>query len=137
VEGSATFSEADAFRRALEALARALSRSSVDRYRFASSSHAGIEYELTIDGADVICNCPGFEYRGQCRHARDLKAALTAGLGVPAGYTPHSSWRATIGSTRKARRAGTNPASAEVASITIIATIVVDGILAWRSMRTA
>jgi SNF2 family DNA or RNA helicase len=81
-----TPAETEALRRALEALARALTVRPVERYRFASTSHAGVEYELTIDGADVICNCPGFEYRGQCRHARDLKAALAAGLPAPDGY---------------------------------------------------
>ncbi len=69
--------ETVALRRALEALAKALSGPSVERYRFASASHPGVEYEITVDGADVICTCPGFEYRGQCRHARDLKAFLT------------------------------------------------------------
>ena len=79
--------EAAALTRALETLARALSGPSVERYRFASTSHAGVEHELTIDGADVVCSCPGFEYRGQCRHARDLKAALAAGTPAPAGYS--------------------------------------------------
>jgi hypothetical protein len=78
--------ETAALRRAIEALARALSGPAVKRYRFASTSHAGIEHELTIDGADVVCSCPGFEYRGQCRHARDLKAALAAGTPAPEGY---------------------------------------------------
>ena len=73
--------------RALEILARALSVPSVERYRLVSTSHAGVEYELTIDGADVVCSCPGFEYRGQCRHARDLKAALAAGTPAPVGYS--------------------------------------------------
>ena len=59
----------------------------VERYRLASTSHAGVEHELTIDGADVVCSCAGFEYRGQCRHARDLKAALAAGTPAPAGYS--------------------------------------------------
>lgn len=79
--------EIAALGRALQTLARALSGPSVERYQFASASHAGVEYELTIDGADVVCSCAGFEYRGQCRHARDLKAALAAGTLVPAGYS--------------------------------------------------
>jgi hypothetical protein len=79
--------ETAALRRALEALAKALSGPSVERYRFASTSHPGIQYEITVEGADVICTCPGFEYRGQCRHARDIKAALAAGKDAPAGYT--------------------------------------------------
>jgi hypothetical protein len=37
--------------------------------------------------ADVTCSCPGFEYRGQCRHARDIKAALASGQPVPVRYT--------------------------------------------------
>ncbi len=78
--------ETEALKRALAALARALRGPSVERYRFASTTQPGVEYELTIDGADVICNCRGFEYRGQCRHARDLKTALAEGLAVPAGY---------------------------------------------------
>jgi SNF2 family DNA or RNA helicase len=78
--------EAAAFRRALEALAKALSGPAVERYRFASASHPGVEYEITVDGADVVCTCPGFEYRGQCRHARDIKAAVAAGGRVPDGY---------------------------------------------------
>jgi hypothetical protein len=35
----------------------------------------------------VTCSCPGFEYRGQCRHARDVKAALAEGKPVPGQYT--------------------------------------------------
>jgi hypothetical protein len=84
--------EMAALKRALEALAAALTGPAVGRYAFASSSKAGVEYELTVDGSDVSCNCAGFEYRGQCRHARDLKAALAAGLPVPPGYRPVSSY---------------------------------------------
>jgi SWI/SNF-related matrix-associated actin-dependent regulator of chromatin subfamily A-like protein 1 len=83
-----TTEEAAALGRALEALARALTGPSVERYRFASTTQSGVEYELTIDGADVICSCRGFEYRGQCRHARDLKTALAEGQPVPHGYRP-------------------------------------------------
>ena len=78
--------ETDALRRALEALARALSAPPAERYRFSSASHPGVEYEITVDGPDVFCTCPGFEYRGQCKHTRELKAALTAGATIPAGY---------------------------------------------------
>jgi SWI/SNF-related matrix-associated actin-dependent regulator 1 of chromatin subfamily A len=78
--------EKAALKRALELLARALAVPSVERYRLVSASHAGVEYELTIDGADVVCTCAGFEYRGQCRHARDLKAAIAAGTPAPAAY---------------------------------------------------
>ena len=78
--------ETAALARALESLAKALSGTAPERYRFASASHPGVEYEITVHGADVVCSCPGFEYRGQCRHARDIKAALAAGQPVPAGY---------------------------------------------------
>jgi len=79
--------ETAALKHALETLARALAGPPVERYRLASTSHPGVEYEITVDGADVACTCPGFEYRGQCRHARDVKAAVAAGRPAPAGYT--------------------------------------------------
>ena len=82
-----TREETDALRRALEALARALSAPPAERYRFASASHPGVEYEITVDGTDVFCTCPGFEYRGQCRHARDIKDAIAKGRDIPVGYT--------------------------------------------------
>ena len=78
--------EIAALRHALESLARALRGPAVERYRFASASHAGVEYELTVEGADITCSCPGFDYRGQCRHARDLKSALAEGHAVPDGF---------------------------------------------------
>jgi hypothetical protein len=78
--------EMEALKRAVDALARALSAPSVERYRYSSASHAGVEYEITVDGADVMCTCPGFEYRGQCRHARDIKAAVAEGKPAPTGY---------------------------------------------------
>ena len=76
----------DALKRALDALARVLAGPSTNRYRIASTSQAGLDYVITADGADVTCTCPGFEYRGQCRHARDVKTALAAGSAVPAIY---------------------------------------------------
>jgi len=78
--------ETAALTRALESRAKALAVTAPERYRFASASHPGVEYEITVDGADVVCSCPGFEYRGQCRHARDIKTALATGTPVPAGY---------------------------------------------------
>ena len=76
----------DALRRALEALARVLSGPVVTCYRIASTSQPSVDYLITADGADVTCSCPGFEYRGQCRHARDVKTALAAGSAVPDAY---------------------------------------------------
>ena len=43
-------------------------------------------YNIVADETDVTCSCPGFEYRGQCRHARDIKSALATGKAVPAQY---------------------------------------------------
>jgi SWI/SNF-related matrix-associated actin-dependent regulator of chromatin subfamily A-like protein 1 len=78
--------EIRALTRALEALVKVLSGPASRRFRIASTSHAGLEYEIAVVDADVTCTCPGFEYRGQCRHARDVKAALASGQPVPARY---------------------------------------------------
>jgi Helicase conserved C-terminal domain/SWIM zinc finger len=78
--------ELQALARALEGLVKVLSGPSARRFRISSGSHQGVEYEIVAVDADVTCSCPGFEYRGQCRHARDVKAALAAGQPVPAAY---------------------------------------------------
>jgi SWI/SNF-related matrix-associated actin-dependent regulator 1 of chromatin subfamily A len=78
--------EVQALARALEALVKVLSGPSSRRFRIASTSHHGVDYEITVVDADVTCNCPGFEYRGQCRHARDVKAALASGKPAPPQY---------------------------------------------------
>jgi SWI/SNF-related matrix-associated actin-dependent regulator 1 of chromatin subfamily A len=78
--------EIQALTRALEGLVKVLSGPSARRFRISSSSHTGVEYEIVAIDADVTCSCPGFEYRGQCRHARDVKAALAAGGPVPPRY---------------------------------------------------
>ena len=79
--------EVHALARALEALVKVLSGPSARRFRISSESHQGVHYDVVVVDADVTCSCPGFEYRGQCRHARDVKAALAAGQPVPAQYT--------------------------------------------------
>ncbi|HKG91670.1 MAG TPA: DEAD/DEAH box helicase [Gemmatimonadaceae bacterium] len=71
---------------ALLALARVLSGPAAERYRAVSSSRPGQFYVLDVDRGDVSCTCPGFEYRGQCSHARTLKAALAAGRQLPPGF---------------------------------------------------
>ena len=76
-------------RKALLALARALKGPEATKYRVASASSPGAHYMLVVsDGQDVECSCPGFEYRGACRHARNLKQALASGAGAPPGYEP-------------------------------------------------
>jgi SWI/SNF-related matrix-associated actin-dependent regulator of chromatin subfamily A-like protein 1 len=84
--GVRSATEIEALKRALQGLLKVLSGPTSRRFRIASTSHKGLEYEIAVVDADVTCTCPGFEYRGQCRHARDVKAALAAGRGVPAPY---------------------------------------------------
>jgi SWI/SNF-related matrix-associated actin-dependent regulator of chromatin subfamily A-like protein 1 len=79
--------ELQALARALEALVKVLSGPSARRFRIPSTSHKGLDYEIAVVDADVTCTCPGFEYRGQCRHARDIKSALASGAPVPAQYS--------------------------------------------------
>ena len=56
-------------------------------YRVESSSKPGKFYTITVVGADLTCDCPGFEYRGACQQTRKLKSALVAGQALPSGYT--------------------------------------------------
>jgi hypothetical protein len=92
--------EVHALARALQALVKVLSGPSARRFRISSASHKGIDYEVVVVDADVTCSCAGFEYRGQCRHARDVKAALTAGEPVPPRYTEVSQDRSGDPQTR-------------------------------------
>ena len=71
---------------AILALARVLGGPTTQRYRASSSSKPGKFYVLDVDGGDVSCTCPGFEYRGACSHARELKAALMSSRPLPKGY---------------------------------------------------
>jgi hypothetical protein len=74
---------------AIEALIKALSGPQKVCYRVESRSKSrkGNFYEITTDGADLLCSCAGFEYRGMCSHARDLKNALEAGGTLPTGVS--------------------------------------------------
>src|SRR6185369_16805466 len=55
---------------AITKLAEVLAGPRAARNRLRSSSRPGVEYRLEVDGSDVIRSCPGFEYRGNCSHAR-------------------------------------------------------------------
>jgi SWIM zinc finger len=79
-----------ALARAFEALVKVPSGPSARRFRISSASHTGVDYEVVVVDADVACSCPGFEYRGQCRHARDVKTAPASGEPAPARYTEMS-----------------------------------------------
>jgi SNF2 family DNA or RNA helicase len=63
----------EALEKALEALARVLRGPTVEKHRIESSSRPGTFYEITVDGGDVMCSCPGFEYRGTCSHTRTFR----------------------------------------------------------------
>jgi SWI/SNF-related matrix-associated actin-dependent regulator 1 of chromatin subfamily A len=78
--------EVEALARALEGLAKVLSGPATRRFRVPSTSGSGVEHEIVAMDGDVTCSCPGFGYRGQCRHAREVKAALATGTGVPVEY---------------------------------------------------
>jgi SWI/SNF-related matrix-associated actin-dependent regulator of chromatin subfamily A-like protein 1 len=86
--GRTSHEQTDAMRHALRLLEQALSAPPVTRYSAASNSRPGQQYVLTADSAgDITCDCPGFGYRGQCSHARTLKAALATGAELPRGFT--------------------------------------------------
>lgn len=79
-------SQSEAMQRALALLEQALSGPSVEHYQAESTSGRGKVYDLTVaGGGDVVCSCPGFEYRGACNHARRLKEALIKERGLPEG----------------------------------------------------
>jgi SWI/SNF-related matrix-associated actin-dependent regulator 1 of chromatin subfamily A len=74
---------------AIRLLAQVLAGGRTRRWRIPSSSKPGVSYLLEADDAgDVTCSCPGFQYRGQCSHARDLKQRLVRGGPLPEEYRP-------------------------------------------------
>jgi hypothetical protein len=70
----------------LRALARALSPPITSTKYTVAGSKDGQFYEIEVDGTDVVCSCRGFEFRGQCKHARKLKDALANESDVPEEY---------------------------------------------------
>jgi hypothetical protein len=70
---------------ALSALAKVLSGPEKDVYRV-ESSKKGNFYRLEVVGPDVNCDCPGFDFRGACKHSRALKEALVEGGSLPEGF---------------------------------------------------
>ncbi|MEY4940048.1 MAG: hypothetical protein RIQ93_1783 [Verrucomicrobiota bacterium] len=69
-------------RDALLALARVLTRPQARIFRVPSSRDPSQHYTLTYEANEATCSCPGFEFRGTCRHARDLKATMVAKRGA-------------------------------------------------------
>lgn len=72
---------------AIRTLARVLAGPRSTGYRVESSSKPGKFYSIEVVGADLTCDCPGFEYRGVCQHTRKLKNVLVKGEALPDGYT--------------------------------------------------
>jgi len=70
---------------AIALLVDVLTRPKCCRYEVVSSSRPDTNYELTVDGQDVVCSCPEFEYRGKCSHTGKLKSALASGVDLPCG----------------------------------------------------
>lgn len=70
---------------AIDALARALDRPDTVRYQLPNSKGDG-HYLLEVDTGDVICDCRGFNFRGQCKHSRILKDAIAQNQAIPEGY---------------------------------------------------
>lgn len=81
--------QAEGLEEAIRLLAQVLAGGQVRRWRVSSHSRPGVSYLLECDAAgDVTCTCPGFQYRGQCTHARELKALLVQGGPLPEIYRP-------------------------------------------------
>lgn len=72
--------------RLIDMLAAVLSGPQETSFRIEAGSSPGQYYELDANGPDVTCSCPGFQYRGMCRHARTLKEHLVAGTPPPDEY---------------------------------------------------
>ena len=70
----------------LRVLAEALSGPRRESWRVVSNSDPNNSYTILRDGTDFSCSCPGFEYRGTCRHERKLRQALEREQ-IPAGYS--------------------------------------------------
>jgi SWI/SNF-related matrix-associated actin-dependent regulator 1 of chromatin subfamily A len=47
-------------------------------HRVASKSKPGEFYTVTVSSGVVRCDCPGFAYRGNCSHAREIAAHIAA-----------------------------------------------------------
>jgi SNF2 family DNA or RNA helicase len=80
----------------VDLLANALSGPSSTQYRVSSSRSTDKYYTLDVVGMDVTCTCPGFEYRGMCRHSRELKEHLVSGAPLPMTFEPTHSAEGSV-----------------------------------------
>ena len=58
----------------IQALANALAGPSGSKFEFPSSSDPRKKYTVTVMGSDMDCTCPGFEYRGTCKHIVEVRS---------------------------------------------------------------
>ena len=68
---------------AVQTLAKVLVGPVQATYWAESSSKLGKYYTIEVNGVDLLCNCPGFGYRGSCVHSRTLKDSLVSGGPLP------------------------------------------------------
>ncbi len=69
----------DLLARAQRGLAAAVPAEQV--FKVPSSSKPGEYYTVSVSNGVATCTCPGFSYRGNCRHAREIVAKLTSAAG--------------------------------------------------------
>ena len=60
----------------LRSLAQAITGPQVRQFEFPSSRDPSTKYVVSVSGGDVDCTCPGFQYRGTCRHVIEVKKKL-------------------------------------------------------------
>lgn len=60
----------------LRSLAQAITGPQVRQFEFPSSRDPSTKYVVSVSGGDIDCTCPGFQYRGTCRHVLEVKNKL-------------------------------------------------------------
>ena len=58
----------------IQALANALTGPTASKFEFPSSRDPQKKYTVTVMGPDMDCTCPGFEYRGTCKHIVEVRS---------------------------------------------------------------
>jgi hypothetical protein len=58
----------------IQALANALTGPTASKFEFPSSKDPKKKYIVTVMGPDMDCTCPGFEYRGTCKHIVEVRS---------------------------------------------------------------
>ena len=60
----------------LRSLAQAITGPKSRQFEFSSSRDPSTKYVVSVSGGEVDCTCPGFQYRGTCRHVIEVKNKL-------------------------------------------------------------